>query len=153
MTEMQMMLHEHPVNQSREARGEPAVNGTWFWGGGVMPKSIVSPYTHLWSNELLTESLAVMSGTRHANLPFDANPLFQSSASGHHLVVLDVLHGKAQYADAMAGVKLEKPRTELVRAVSRAPDKVSGSAVVTTLGGAKTMNFTIRGAWKFWRRL
>ena len=35
--EIQMLLHEHPLNQSREARGEPAINGAWFWGGGIMP--------------------------------------------------------------------------------------------------------------------
>lgn len=34
MTEAQMLLHDHPVNRAREARGEPAINGLWLWGGG-----------------------------------------------------------------------------------------------------------------------
>jgi hypothetical protein len=154
--EIQMLLHEHPVNQSREARGEPAVNGTWFWGGGVMPKSIVSPYTHLWSNELLTESLALISGTHHANLPLDAKALFQSSSSGHHFVVLDVLHGKAQYADAYGWREsLKNLEQNWFEPVSRAlRQSVLAQVVVTTLGGAKTMNFTVRSGdlRKFWRR-
>ncbi|MDE1981805.1 MAG: hypothetical protein KGI81_05645 [Betaproteobacteria bacterium] len=29
--EVQMLFHEHPVNQSREARGERAISGVWFW--------------------------------------------------------------------------------------------------------------------------
>jgi hypothetical protein len=33
LTEMQMVLHAHPVNEAREARGEPAVNSVWLWGG------------------------------------------------------------------------------------------------------------------------
>ena len=33
--EIQMLLHEHPVNVAREARGEPPVTGVWFWGGGT----------------------------------------------------------------------------------------------------------------------
>lgn len=34
LNEMQMLLFEHPVNQAREERGEPPVNGLWFWGCG-----------------------------------------------------------------------------------------------------------------------
>jgi len=34
MTEMQMLLHEHPVNAARAQRGVPAVNAIWFWGLG-----------------------------------------------------------------------------------------------------------------------
>ncbi|HSC98716.1 MAG TPA: hypothetical protein VLI21_07425, partial [Casimicrobiaceae bacterium] len=33
--EIQMLLHEHPVNAAREARSEPPVTGIWFWGGGT----------------------------------------------------------------------------------------------------------------------
>ncbi|MDE2622308.1 MAG: hypothetical protein KGM83_03840 [Betaproteobacteria bacterium] len=29
--EVQMLFHEHPVNQSREARRERAISGVWFW--------------------------------------------------------------------------------------------------------------------------
>ena len=29
-----MLLHEHPVNLAREARGAATVNALWFWGGG-----------------------------------------------------------------------------------------------------------------------
>jgi hypothetical protein len=34
MTELQMLLHENPVNQRRSARGMPAANAVWFWGNG-----------------------------------------------------------------------------------------------------------------------
>ncbi|HMN44846.1 MAG TPA: hypothetical protein PKE27_09750 [Povalibacter sp.] len=34
MTELQMLLHEHPVNDARARRGLPAVNAVWLWGGG-----------------------------------------------------------------------------------------------------------------------
>lgn len=32
--EVGMLLHEHPVNIAREARGAATVNALWFWGGG-----------------------------------------------------------------------------------------------------------------------
>ncbi len=31
INEVQMLLHEHPVNLAREARGERTINGVWFW--------------------------------------------------------------------------------------------------------------------------
>ena len=32
--EVQMLLHEHPVNEQREARGAASINSVWFWGAG-----------------------------------------------------------------------------------------------------------------------
>ncbi len=34
--ELQMLLFEHPINQAREAKGLPAVNSLWCYGGGRM---------------------------------------------------------------------------------------------------------------------
>jgi hypothetical protein len=34
MNEIQMLLHEHPVNQDRAARGLSAINTLWLWGFG-----------------------------------------------------------------------------------------------------------------------
>ncbi len=34
MNEVQMLLHEHPVNQRRERAGQLPVNGWWIWGFG-----------------------------------------------------------------------------------------------------------------------
>jgi len=33
--EAQMLLHEHPINQARAARGALAVNSVWLWGAGA----------------------------------------------------------------------------------------------------------------------
>ncbi len=32
--EVQMLLHQHPVNMARQQSGNPAVNSLWLWGGG-----------------------------------------------------------------------------------------------------------------------
>ena len=44
LTEIQMLLHSHPVNEAREARGEPAVNSLWLWGAGRMPRAAHGPW-------------------------------------------------------------------------------------------------------------
>ncbi|MEM9171915.1 MAG: hypothetical protein AAGA84_04335 [Pseudomonadota bacterium] len=35
-TEWQMLLHSHPVNESRRDAGLMPVNGLWWWGGGEL---------------------------------------------------------------------------------------------------------------------
>lgn len=37
LNEIQMLLHEHPVNQAREKNGELAVSSVWVSGGGELP--------------------------------------------------------------------------------------------------------------------
>jgi hypothetical protein len=36
MTELQMLLHEHPVNAQRQLRGLPALNAIWMHGEGML---------------------------------------------------------------------------------------------------------------------
>ena len=43
MTELQMLLHEHPVNQSRARQGLPAINAAWMWGNGVVTEPSLTP--------------------------------------------------------------------------------------------------------------
>lgn len=35
--EAQIVLHNHPWNAERAAKGQPPINGLWFWGGGTLP--------------------------------------------------------------------------------------------------------------------
>jgi hypothetical protein len=37
LNEVQMLLHDHPVNAERESNHNAAINSVWFSGGGVMP--------------------------------------------------------------------------------------------------------------------
>ena len=37
LTEMQMLLYGHPVNDQREITGQPLVHSVWLWGGGTFP--------------------------------------------------------------------------------------------------------------------
>jgi hypothetical protein len=42
-SEIQMLLFEHPVNQSREAAGKKPVNALWLWGGGAPALAAAPP--------------------------------------------------------------------------------------------------------------
>jgi hypothetical protein len=40
--EIQMLLHEHPVNAKRTEAGIPAINALWIWGGGSVEQALAA---------------------------------------------------------------------------------------------------------------
>jgi len=72
MNEAQMLLHEHPVNAEREARGEPALNSVWFWGGGVIDAAKAQPFSAVITDDPLARGLALAAGIPALALPKDA---------------------------------------------------------------------------------
>ena len=90
LTEIQMLLHNHPVNAAREARGEPAVNSLWFWGAGRLPGRTHGRWQSVTSAEPLALGLARLARAAAHTLPASAGAwLEQSQQDGRHLVILD----------------------------------------------------------------
>lgn len=94
MNEAQMLLHEHPVNLEREARGEPALNSIWFWGGGIIDAAKARPFSTVLSDDPLARGLALAAGISARGLPKDAGSTFGGD-EGVALVVLDSLRSSA----------------------------------------------------------
>src|SRR6267154_2159893 len=89
MNEAQMLLHEHPVNAEREARGEPALNSIWFWGGGVIAAAKARPFSAVVGDDPLARGLALAAGIPARALPKDADSVLASLGDeGLALVVL-----------------------------------------------------------------
>jgi hypothetical protein len=70
MNEVQMLLHEHPVNHARESMHQPVVNSVWFSGGGVMPQahSLQSADHALLANSPFYQGVAKLLGLTIAPL-------------------------------------------------------------------------------------
>ena len=98
--EIQMLLHDHPVNEARETTDEIAINSVWLWGEGSLPKKFHSPYGSMWSDMPLVHGLAMASNTPWAALPDNGNAwLGEISSEGTHLLTLEQLRGASQYGD------------------------------------------------------
>lgn len=102
LTECQMLLHDHPVNIAREARGAPVVNSLLLWGGGSRPAVPGRHFTHVWTTNPLAVALAVQSGAEYAVAPGTAAAWLAaqtstSSATARHLVTLEHAHHAARY--------------------------------------------------------
>lgn len=62
--EIQIVLHNHPVNRAREARGQPLVNALWCWGEGDAATALRAPADTLISEDPMLRGLAQASQTR-----------------------------------------------------------------------------------------
>jgi len=103
LNEIQMVLHEHPINAAREARGAATVNGLWLWGAGRMADTPRATYQRVTSDNPIASGLALAAGRRHAPLPASAREWLENSGrSGVEAVVLEALREPAAYGDVSA---------------------------------------------------
>jgi len=103
MNEVQMLLHEHPVNEAREARGEPAVNSLWFWGGGVLREKPAGSWRTVTSSDPSLRGLARLAGVQIREPQANAGTwLAASPPEGRQLVHIDVLRFPAALGDSDA---------------------------------------------------
>ena len=69
--ELEMWLHEHPVNLERVRRGLLNVNALWLWGGGaaLAPRPAARQRDLAWAEDLFVDGLWAMGGALAAPLP------------------------------------------------------------------------------------
>ena len=92
--EMQMLLHDHPVNVRRAEAGTPAINALWIWGGGTLTQAVAANNASLqppvFTNVVARLVLARGLGMAH-QLPVVAlPPALDVAAPGERTLV--VLH-------------------------------------------------------------
>lgn len=58
LNEIQVLLHQHPLNAQRRARGLAPVNSLWLWGGGSLSGPLKSHLCGVISDDLLLRALA-----------------------------------------------------------------------------------------------
>jgi hypothetical protein len=93
--EMEIWLHEHPVNLERLVRAEPAISTLWLWGGGPAqgaPGAPAVPSAHLeedriYGRDPYLDGLAFALGVPAAKLPASMEELLQRPARRLVIVV------------------------------------------------------------------
>ena len=103
MNEVQMALHECPVNAERERRGAVPINSVWPWGTGRLPPAAPAPFVRAWSDGALVRSLARHAGVEHRAMPAGASAWLDAGPRpGAHLTVFDDLYPAVRRADVDA---------------------------------------------------
>ena len=154
LNEVQMVLHEHPVNEAREARGEPAVNSVWLWGAGRATGAHC-----VWHSVAADDPAALgaarLAGARYRPLPRSAHEWLQRlPEEGRHLAVLDALRAPLAFAKEAVQNEiqmLERDWFAPLLAALRA-ERI-GMVTVHVPDSAEALSFeTIRGDLRrFWR--
>ncbi|MBD3669270.1 MAG: hypothetical protein HUJ29_00725 [Gammaproteobacteria bacterium] len=89
LAEVQMLLHSHPVNQTRSQRGLPQLNSLWFWGAGRMPVLPGGLWQSMWSDASLPAAMALAASVPRQPCPADAEEWLEKAESGSHLILLE----------------------------------------------------------------
>lgn len=132
LNEAQMILHQHPVNASRAARGALPVNSLWFWGQGVLPDHHASRAALALSDD---EVVRALSATRS-----DALPAHYAAAGEDVLVDLRDLRDLALFDRAWFTPALDALASGALGELQL--DFADGHAAVLRHGQR----------WRFWRR-
>jgi hypothetical protein len=140
--EIQMVLHAHPVNEAREARGEPAVNSAWFWGGGTLPAHVAGNWVHVWARDPLARGLCEAAGILSTAIPHDFAQWLAHGEDGAHLIVSDE-------ADPDRIEQWVAPALQALRAHQL------GVLSLSAPGGSAVQRFDLARSdlWKFWRSM
>ena len=138
LSEAQVVLHNHPRNALRIARGLPPVNSLWFWGAGPLPDHVRCDYRQVCSDDEAVQAFAALAGVAASPLPL-CWPAGEGG-DGHrafdlrHARDLAGLHGD-WFAPVMADLR-------------------AGGLDTVILDFADGMRYTLdaRQRWRFWRR-
>jgi hypothetical protein len=142
MSEMEMWLHEHPLNQRRMAAGQLPINGLWLWGGGAAASARPRLLPPLFGEDLAAEALWQLAGQPIRPLPATWETLPDTRERGAVLIA-PVSSG----AGAEALLQLE--RNWIAPLLTQA---LQGGSAASLLCADRRFTLTARARWKLWRR-
>ena len=153
LNEVQMFLHGHPVNERRQAAGQPVINSLWLWGGGTLPTPATPEFSAVFSNNPLAAGLARAAGLPLHDRPAELADVFKSGGE-QPLVVLDQLLSRVLYedGDGWRG-DFEQLETDwfapLKKALGSKVDRIS--LIAPTVYGELRYTLTAGDRWKVWK--
>lgn len=141
LNEVQMLLHDHPINIARADAGQLALNSVWFSAGGALPSkpSLSVDHVNLLANSNLYRGMGKLCALPHSPLPESLAQVLQET---------DV------------HLRLHLPCTQALDSLWLAPlwqalKQAKISQLCLNLGFyERTIKLSIRprDAYKFWRR-
>lgn len=134
LNEAQIVLHNHPLNQQRIARGQLPVNSLWFWGAGTLPEWVRSEVQRVRTRDATLAALA--SRAKVAVLPPSDGPL--PGWNGHTLLDFDDAEGLAELAQWLPVVESALSKRQIAR-------------VRLLLASGERGTYEHRNRWRFWR--
>jgi hypothetical protein len=139
MNEIQMLLHEHPVNEARAAKREPVVNSLWLWGFGSSCQTVRAAWPCLYTDDAWLAGLWRAHGEQ-------ARPLDEFA----HANAAGVDGAVCAWSETSAGALQQaesrcfEPARRLLEACACNSVAIRSAGCVITTGR--------RARWRAWRR-
>jgi len=143
MNEIQMLLHEHPVNEARAARRLPVVNSLWLWGFGRTAQAEPMSLPGLRTDDAWLRGLWRMHGAQASLLP--ERGLRDPGATTDGIVAWSHTPANGE-VDALA-----RAEAQLFAPAKARLEDGSLQLIVMRLGD-RTIRVDRRARFRFWRR-
>lgn len=149
LNELQMLLHQHPVNQQRAQAGKLPVNSVWLWGEGRMPSVVTSNFDQVYGDDILLAALAQLTSASYASLStFDP-----ASTSGRCLLVKNDCYASVQDKDVFRWLTcLEEIQNQYLLALQATLKQQSKSSVTLLPANGRQYRLTKRRLPRWWHR-
>lgn len=155
LTEIQMLLHDLPVNRARTKRGRPVINSVWFWGAGPLPpRPDTVPDLRLWSDSVVARGLARVLGVTCRSLPSGAAAVLQEGREGvQDLVYCDAVHYTVRLDDWPGWLEeLKRWEARWFEPLRRALWSGELASLCIASGGGRRHEVSASARWQWWRR-
>lgn len=110
-TELQLLLHDCAVNQTRRQQGQATIDGLWFWGGGCLPRLGQPSLQAVWGNDNLLKGLAQLGQVPMFPPHSLAECLSRMERPGYYLLILDGVPADEWFASLLIALKAKKLST------------------------------------------
>jgi len=170
--EIQMLLFEHAVNQTREARGELPINSVWLWGGGCAAGQLHRPFTEVYGDSDVAGAFARTAGIPCEPLPDNVTRCVADN-DGDTLIVWEGLRRTLQHGDlhawrdelqrfeqgyaaplldALRAGRIAQLTLDITKSGNPLSSKLDVELTLLQSGASRRFLLTRSAAWKLWRR-
>ena len=105
LSEIEMSLHDHKVNQCRVEAGQRPVNSLWIWGGGLAPEREVRPQPPLFADDPLLLGYWESAGAAAELWPGNIADCLKAPAAGFVAVTPESEDDPAFLQDCLAQLR------------------------------------------------
>jgi hypothetical protein len=149
LNELQMVLHQHPVNQHRLQAGKLPVNSVWLWGEGRAPTPAEATFDQVYGDDILLEALAQFTDARYAPLSV-FNP---HNAKGRCLVVINTCYTNVKDKDVFGWMAcLEAVQNQYMHPLQTKLKQDTNCSVTLVPANGQQYRLTHRRLSRWWQR-
>ncbi|MBM4228334.1 MAG: hypothetical protein FJ164_11390 [Gammaproteobacteria bacterium] len=147
LNDLQMVLHVHPVNEARVARGALPLNAVWWFGGGEPPVRVEAPVaTRYLGNDILLAGIARATGQ-----VFNAVPAPEDLLGPGRVVMTCDEHGDA-FDPTLPAIGLAELENRFLPVIRKAL-LTRRICSTTVLCGSHELSIGWLDSMRFWRAL